>query len=222
MAEKVRFHHAQRQLQSLVFHGLTDFLEEFPELEIEHLSDEYFQLPSHRNMSGALQEAGTAIHQGTLAFRNQVLAATDFDVEHLHESYQQLLIKVAWYQQTCPTFLADFRFHKSCFDTVKGVFEQSFASAGAFIKLSENKAQYEEVIKATAQSLTRSQTDALLHIAATPVADDRWKAEHPGPPELLRACVRNLSIAVYEATGQGSERPSFELEFIHPAAQVRV
>lgn len=138
MAEKVRFHHAQRQLE-FGFHDLARFLKEFPELKIEHLSDGYFEFPNHSNTSGALREASTAIHQGTVAFRNQVLAATDFDAEHLHESYQQLLLKVAWYQQTCPIFLADFSFHKSCFDVAKGIFEQLFASPGAFIKLSKNK-----------------------------------------------------------------------------------
>lgn len=184
----------------------------FPELRIEILTEEEAEQASLRTLSGLLQDAASSIEEKTLAFADG-LAASALDFEDLHQQFEQLLLEVAWYKSALPTFKAAYAHYISCLKPVSDSFYIQFCSVPAYLRKLSERADYEKLIDGVAESMGQEDIDRFLHIAATPVTDERWRAEHVERPSPWRCSIRNYAIAVYEASRKASgQPPSMHLE----------
>lgn len=174
----------------------------FPELEIERLSEEKRQHPSHRNLSAPLENTGKEIVQKIISFGQALVRRGGPIMDDLRHRFDELLLLVANYKTAHLAFEADWKFHNDCWNVVSSKFWETFRGGGDFLAQASTPAAFQERMGELVEGMGRAELDSFIHIASTQVADESWRAEHSERPSFRspgKCCIRNFAIAVYLA-----------------------
>ena len=217
VGERARLRSAREDMLLVTDSALPDkTLRLFPDLRHEQLSKDEMEHPTDCNLAGRLQCVATVISEKVHDFGRTLDKRGGPDLDELHQGFFDLLKLVALHKALHCELKTALAFYRSCRQDVLKIFKRKFRSVEDFML--KDPAVLQKIVNRIADSLSPAEVDSFLHVAATPVADERWKVEHSEMVDHRECCLRNFAISVFCATRTKSgllpECP-FTLEFVY-------